>query len=42
MQEKIAQMEKNEQGAWINARNQKIDIALNKLKAKHEGEVAAL
>ena len=35
-------MEKHEKEAWITARNKKIDIALNKLKAKHDGQLAAL
>ena len=35
-------MEKHEKEAWITARNKKIEIALNKLQTKHDGQLAAL
>lgn len=35
-------MEKEEKEAWLNARNIKIETAINKLRHKQESELAAL
>ena len=42
VQERCNQMEKEETAAWINARNIKIETALNKLRNKQEQELTAL
>ena len=42
VQERLALLEKVEKDAWLNARNLKIETAINTLKAKQAAELAAL
>ena len=38
----MAELEKSEKEAWLNARNNKIEVASNTLRAKQNAEMTAL
>jgi hypothetical protein len=42
VQQRLADLEKSEKEAWLNARSLKIETALNTLRAKQAAELAAL
>ena len=42
MQQRLAELEKSEKDAWINARNNKIETSCNTLRAKQNAEMMAL
>jgi ATP-dependent Lon protease len=42
VQARLAELEKSEKDAWLNARNLKIETALNTLRARQAAELAAL
>ena len=42
VQARLAELEKSEKEAWLNARNNKIEVASNTLRAKQNAEMTAL
>lgn len=42
MQARLAELEKSEKEAWLNARNLKIETSINTLRARQAAELAAL